>query len=1040
MRLADNCIKISITLFGIIIFVYFLDLARLVQGLVCILFLFIVIFVEHRRELKVELKKNQDYLQSIILSTPDIISCLDKEGYHLDVWRDESNEHFPKEIVGKNIDEIFPKENVEKIRYHLNRAFKLKKVEFFEDRLIFPNETRYYEVRMNAIDGDKAIVLARDITDKKTVEQDIKAKNKELELMHNQLREQNEEQELLLDNINTQIWYLQDIERYGAVNQAHADFIGAKKEEIYYKSLYDILPTNEAEICIKVNKEVFEKREAVYSEEWIINAQGEKRLLAITKTPQFNKEGRIGCIICSGEDITEHKLLEDKLKSLNQEYETIFNNTKDAIFLLDVIDGQDFVFQRVNKIQEDLTGLSTEELQGKSLEDIFGKEIGEVVGVNYKECVEKREVITYEESLDFFEDSKTWLTTLFPVIVDNEVIKIVVSSRDISRIKEVEERLRYSEERYRGLLETQNDLIVRVDINNRFTYVNDAYCEFFNRKREELIGNSFTDFIDETKLKRQVMITIEKLKNPPYRVNFGHEFASGDEEYWISWESYGIRDESGNIIEIQGVGRNITELKLAQQRAEEANQAKSEFLANMSHEIRTPLNSIIGFSQLLLEEERDYNKIEKLKTIVNSGEHLVEIINDILDFSRIEARKIELEKVEFSFKELLLEIKNMFWLNENKKGLDFVLDIDDSLPERVWADKYRISQIIINLLSNAFKFTTKGRVKLACSYDQEFIIKIEDTGIGISDEKQGKVFSAFEQVDSSISRKYGGTGLGLAIVKRLVDLMAGELTLKSQLGQGSSFIIKLPLEVLEDSNKEDNGQGGFNEMVKGEKMIERWLAFDLEIKDLTLKAIKELSDRITKLEEAVKSAKKEKIETIAHKLKGLAANFNMEEVYKIAAKITDTARSDDFDLEIIKLDLEELKNILSIIPAHYLSAKEENSFKVLLAEDERLNQLLIKEILKNFKLEIKTVSNGKDVLDKLEKDKYDLLLLDIQMPIMSGLEVMEEIEVDIPIIAITASVEKEVAEKCLVLGCKDYITKPVDKDRLREVIKRELKI
>ena len=242
---------------------------------------------------------------------------------------------------------------------------------------------------------------------------------------------------------------------------------------------------------------------------------------------------------------------------------------------------------------------------------------------------------------------------------------------------------------------------------------------------------------------------------------------------------------------------NEAKLKEAKNAAEVANNLKSSFLANMSHEIRTPLNSMLGFANILFEEEKNLAKLEKLKIIRDSGSHLLSLINNILDFSKIEAGKMEIEKNSFSIRKLLNNIKNMFILKSQERHLSWEVHIDPSVPESIVGDEHRIMQVLINLSGNAFKFTKSGGVNVQASYrDGQLKIRVKDTGIGIPEEKKQCIFSAFEQVDTSHTRKYGGTGLGLSITRNLLELMGGSIRMESTVS-GTEFVVSLPAETAE---------------------------------------------------------------------------------------------------------------------------------------------------------------------------------------------------------------------------------------------------
>ena len=388
------------------------------------------------------------------------------------------------------------------------------------------------------------------------------------------------------------------------------------------------------------------------------------------------------------------------------------------------------------------------------------------------------------------------------------------------------------------------------------------------------------------------------------------------------------------------------QLRQAKIDAEAANRLKSEFLANMSHEIRTPMNVILGFAELLSQEEHDPERREKLVLIKDSGRHLLNVLNDILDFSKIEAGKLPIHTKAFSMKNLLEYLQSQFSDKAAKQQLTFQVHWPASLPPVLQGDEIRLGQILSNLLSNACKFTPEGgTVTATCSYDNGiFSFEVADTGIGVSEEKQQTIFFPFEQGDASISRKHGGTGLGLALTKKLVSVMEGNLSVQSQPGSGSNFRVEIPLPVPTESDSE-------NVLAIAHKPVS-----------------------------ASSSSKTQEYQSGSNSL-----------MFSLTAPVS-----------------------------------------ILVAEDDEMNRVLIQELLKSMSLPCDMAENGEIALEKLRNKSYDLLLLDIQMPIMDGLDVLRIVRADaffdnVYIIALTGHAARGDAEKYVRLGCNDYLAKPLER-------------
>ncbi len=478
----------------------------------------------------------------------------------------------------------------------------------------------------------------------------------------------------------------------------------------------------------------------------------------------------------------------------------------------------------------------------------------------------------------------------------------------------------------------------------------------------------------------------------------------------------------------------MEKLKLAKEMAEEASKSKSMFLASVSHEIRTPLNSILGFTELLLKEEEDPRKREYLSTIYRSGEHLLNVINDILDLSKIEAGKMELVFEEYDPKKLVEEVVKMYQPVAMKKGINIFSDIRGSIPDKAVGDVFRIKQILINLVSNAVKFTEQGYVKIALRREGEYLIySVEDTGIGIPKDKVEKIFEPFTQADSTVARKFGGTGLGLTISKKLANMMKGDLWIESELGKGTKVFLKIPVEVV-----------SIKEIAKGAeiKVSERLAFVHLKTESLRAKIVSFLKRLGFEVEEL--SSMREiyiRLGSVRPRLTFVEVS-STEEVKGILRELTTIAflppgskkliinRAHFFPSDVdFDEFLEEFQEITGI--------RLNEHVKILLVEDNEVNRKLIENmlvgILKSYELD--SAENGQEALDMVVSGGgYDLILMDAQMPIMDGYTAtkkLREMGFKGVIVMATASVADMDVKKAFESGCDDFLPKPIRLEELK---------
>ncbi|MFQ6115285.1 MAG: PAS domain S-box protein, partial [bacterium] len=566
-----------------------------------------------------------------------------------------------------------------------------------------------------------------------------------------------------------------------------------------------------------------------------------------------------------------------------------------------------------------------------------------------------------------------------------------------------EKALRQSEELFRLISENAADLIAVIDRNGQYLYNSPSYETLLGYSPDKLKGSWCFSAVhpdDQAKVSNVFKESIRTGHGYVLEYLIQHKDGS-----WRVFESTGsiIRNSKGEAERLVMVSHDITErkrveveLQMAKERAEAASRAKSDFLANMSHEIRTPLNGILGYAELLMEEQLNKEQIEFVRVIHESGKYLLNLINEILDLSKIEGHGIELESKTFELSKVLNDQISVIRPRISDKPIDLNLKISENVPMKLIGDPTRIGQIVSNLLSNAAKFTDKGVITISVSkgdwptHQKDIFplqISVEDTGIGIPTEKQPFIFDTFAQADSSTTRKYEGTGLGLAITKKLVELMEGKIWLESESGKGSIFTLCLPL---------------------------KYRCEEVELLQTPL-------EYSTFDEEDAESSFKRLLENNVAHIQQLGHEF-----YPI-----DSSR-DEVSNNIETTQKETTPRSRDIRPPH-----------ILLVEDNEMNWRLFKNILTRQGYEVTVVENGEDALKALEAEDFDLVLMDMQMPVMDGYDTTRRIRqnprfAQLPIIALTAYAMVGDVEKCRQVGCDDYVTKPIDKKRFLDCVRSHL--
>lgn len=666
--------------------------------------------------------------------------------------------------------------------------------------------------------------------------------------------------------------------------------------------------------------------------------------------------------------------------------------------------------------------------------------------------------------------------------------------RDVTAIEEQSKALMESEKRFRGFFENSQSLMCMHDLQGNFISVNKTGADLIGYSVEEMEQQSLYDIVpsDRHELLRAYLDDIKTHGSATGRMQVVRK--DGEKGIWL-FNNVLEQDAYGNAYVI-GNGVDLTDrfliekaIKEAKQNAENANKAKSEFIANMSHEIRTPLNGIIGFTDLMLRTGLDETQQQYLNIINQSGTALLSIVNEILDFSKIESGKLMLNIEKTDLYDLAHDACNMISYSLEKKQLEMLVDFSEKLPRYIWTDTIRLKQVLVNLLSNAVKFTEEGEIKLSINPVEtisanKMVLRFEvsDTGMGIQKEKQKEIFEAFAQEDSSITKKFGGTGLGLTISNRLLKLGESSLKLESEPGKGSRFFFDLKLKVerngfddqpLEDIRKvlvvddNDNNRHILKRMLELKRihvdeadsglsallMLQKDAEYDVIIMDYHM-PIMDGIETIRKIKEIVKkdisdqpivmlysSSDNEKLQAACDELKvqsRLVKPIKMQEMYHVLGQL----KKDN-----IKLQAQALAQKETVDEQGPNTENDTDYIKVLIAEDNEINLFLAKTLVHKIspQAQIFESRNGKEVVVQYLNERPDIILMDIQMPIMNGIEATKQIrdietKIHIPILALTAGNMMGEKEKCIEAGMDDFMTKPIVKKDLAEMFYKWLGI
>lgn len=643
-------------------------------------------------------------------------------------------------------------------------------------------------------------------------------------------------------------------------------------------------------------------------------------------------------------------------------------------------------------------------------------------------------------------------------------LEAAVEDRD-DKIWTLEEQLAHTKK----LADAQGDLVAREDAHGRVTYVSEMFSALLHKPAEALCGHR--DVAD-------VRHERNRTEHEDGSTSFDQEIMTPEGSRWIAWKEVAIRDDAGELIETQRVGRDVTArvaeehaLAEASEKAESASRAKSRFLAVVSHEVRTPLNGVLGMADLLLETDVSPEQKTYAKSIKNSGEALLALIEEILDFSKIEAGRLDLQSRPFDLAELVVDVVELLAPRAQNKGIEIAAEIADDLPPRVAGDAARLRQVLLNLAGNAVKFTENGGVLVVVERGKKDQIRfvVEDSGPGVSADAQARIFEEFEQGDGTLARRHGGTGLGLAIAGRIVERMGGEIALHSGNDEGSVFSFAIDLPAVTDAGAAAAFAApdisGHDILIASpsrivgpmlERKLASWganvaLASDMQVAE-TLLPERDWTHLFVDRAFGAEAAS-----ALTH----LAAQHVRQKLILLSpaerSELPDL-REAGFDGYFVKpvragslavrlaADPGEHELLADFDADRVITTPRMRALAVLIAEDNEINALLAQAMLGKLGHIPTVVADGNAAVNAVIDAHamgapYDLVLMDLHLPGMDGLEATRKIRAlpgagRVPVIALTANAFAEDRAACSEAGMDAFVVKPFDRDQLDEAISK----
>jgi len=768
----------------------------------------------------------------------------------------------------------------------------------------------------------------------------------------------------------------------------------------------------------------------------------------------------------------KQKQLEAALAEEQSLLNALLENAPDYIYFKDT----ESRFIRTSKAHAKAFGLSDPaQVIGKSDFDFFTEDHARPAYEDEQEIIRTGQPFSKEEKETWSDRPDTWVLTTKMPLRDQEgkIVGTFGISKDITERKRVEAELTREKQYFETLNQNSPVAIVVLDNEEKIVSCNPAFERLFEYVPSEIIGKNLDALITTPETIQEASAYTRQAMIGPVH-GFGNRYKKDGQLVMV--ELYGVPVVvAGEKIGTLAIYHDITELDKARREAEEANRAKSEFLANMSHEIRTPMNGVMGMLELALDTSLTAEQQDYLQTSLQSAEALLTLLNDILDFSKIEAGKLVMDTINFSLRNAVEDVAYTLAKRAQEKGLEIACLIHPDLTSDLRGDPGRLRQILVNLVGNAIKFTHQGEIIILAEPIQEtetharVRFEVQDTGVGIPDERRSAIFDRFTQADGSTTRKYGGTGLGLTICKQLVEAMGGKIGVESKPGVGSTFWFEISLA---KQPTEKRGTGPLTPgpanlveariLVVDDNQINRVvLTKNVEALGARVDAVISGAKALETLRNAQRAGDPYHVVLLDMQMPGMDGEQTARAIksdpavkdVKIIILTSMGQRGDAVRLETLGCSAYLLKPVkqqllfdavievlgrqvdrsISLVTRHTLAEQKKLGLRLLLAEDNPINQKLAVVLLQKAGYSVDAVDTGAEAVEKVQVNDYSAVLMDVQMPEMDGLEATQQIrELEkttgrhIPIIAMTAHAMRGDRERCLEAGMDDYVSKPLE--------------